>query len=69
MLVCCGRTGRFRLTGDLHIIAAGVDVEGETRVTLCRCGQSKHKPFCDNSHKDIHFVAEERPPSGRETSD
>ncbi|MBC6956326.1 MAG: CDGSH iron-sulfur domain-containing protein [Anaerolineae bacterium] len=53
--------GPIQLTGDLHIIAAGVDVEGETRVTLCRCGQSKHKPFCDNSHKDIHFVAEERP--------
>lgn len=26
-----------------------------TRATLCRCGASKNKPYCDNSHKDIPF--------------
>jgi CDGSH-type Zn-finger protein len=29
-------------------------VEG-TRLTLCRCGQSHNKPFCDNSHLDAGF--------------
>lgn len=28
-------------------------------VALCRCGRSKRRPFCDGSHKDCNFIAEE----------
>jgi CDGSH-type Zn-finger protein len=27
------------------------------RATLCRCGDSEHKPFCDNTHIKTAFRA------------
>jgi len=51
--------GPIQFTGDLEIRSKGVEIEQETRATLCRCGESKNKPFCDNSHNDIDFVPED----------
>jgi CDGSH-type Zn-finger protein/uncharacterized Fe-S cluster protein YjdI len=31
------------------------------RATLCRCGASKNKPFCDNSHHEVEFAASGEP--------
>ena len=31
------------------------------RATLCRCGKSKNKPFCDNTHREIEFDATGEP--------
>lgn len=33
----------------------GTTVLEDTRVALCRCGESRNKPFCDNSHENSGF--------------
>lgn len=34
----------------------GAPFEKRNRVTLCRCGKSQNKPFCDGTHIDIGFT-------------
>lgn len=34
------------------------------RGTLCRCGASKNKPFCDGSHAEVALLATGAPPKG-----
>ncbi|RYZ14822.1 MAG: CDGSH iron-sulfur domain-containing protein, partial [Alphaproteobacteria bacterium] len=37
------------------------------RATLCRCGASKNKPYCDGSHHDAGFAASGEPPTATNT--
>jgi CDGSH-type Zn-finger protein len=54
--------GPYKVTGPVTI----VDAEGnrfslpDGAIALCRCGQSRTKPFCDASHKGAGFDACER---------
>jgi len=49
--------GPLYVKGDLGIEGAPADAPGLAfRAALCRCGQSKNKPFCDNSHIKAGFV-------------
>ena len=50
--------GPYSVTGRVSIVRSdGVPLEVRNRVTLCRCGASKNKPFCDGSHHEIGFKA------------
>lgn len=52
--------GSLKVEGDFEIVDAhgnAYGLQGRTLVSLCRCGQSKNKPFCDSSHKG-HFEHE-----------
>jgi CDGSH-type Zn-finger protein len=50
--------GAVWLRGGIAVVAAdGFEYERRNRVTLCRCGASKNKPFCDGSHASIKFQA------------
>ncbi len=46
-----GTEGPLWVKGGIPIESAdGFEYETRNRVTLCRCGRSKRKPFCDGSH-------------------
>ena len=52
--------GSVRIEGDFEIVDRNGDaygLEGRTVVSICRCGLSKNKPFCDGSHNG-HFEHE-----------
>ena len=53
------KNGSVRVTGTVDFVdAEGNVIETKTDFSLCRCGASKEKPFCDGSHRDAGFVAE-----------
>lgn len=51
--------GPYAFRGQLQIDGAASGF----RATLCRCGASKNKPFCDGSHTAAGFDASGEPPS------
>lgn len=49
--------GSVKLEGDFEIVdktGTAYDLGGREVVSICRCGRSANKPFCDGSHKG-HF--------------
>ena len=51
------RDGPLLVTGKVEVRHEDGSVETLPRATLCRCGESKHKPFCDNQHLAVGFRA------------
>jgi CDGSH-type Zn-finger protein len=50
--------GSLRVEGDFEIVdqeGRPFGLAGRARVSLCRCGQSGNKPFCDGTHKTCGF--------------
>ena len=56
MKITCRMNGPLHAEGQLTIENAQGEVifQGED-AWLCRCGNSKNKPFCDGSHKTTQF--------------
>jgi len=67
--VTCLNNGPIRIEGNFEILdptGAAFGLAGRTVISLCRCGHSANKPFCDGSHNRMGFndpvVARELPP-------
>jgi len=67
--ITCAPNGPLRVSGNFVIKdGQGRDfgLSGRTTISLCRCGQSQNKPFCDGSHARTGFQsvveARELPP-------
>lgn len=55
--------GSFLVEGPVRIVDAdGTEypIAAGKKVSLCRCGASLRKPFCDGTHSRIGFEAAER---------
>ncbi len=49
--------GSLKVTGDFEIVDKDgnvYDLAGRDVISLCRCGLSQNKPFCDGAHRN-HF--------------
>jgi CDGSH-type Zn-finger protein len=52
--ITVNNNGSLKVDGDFEIVDAQGNVyglQGRTVLSLCRCGHSANKPFCDGSHK------------------
>lgn len=66
--ITINNNGSAKIDGDFEIVdmnGNAYGLQGRTIVSICRCGMSANKPFCDGSHKG-HFeheaIAFELPP-------
>ncbi len=53
--------GPIRVQGEIELLDANgkpYDLGGRTVISLCRCGLSSNKPFCDGTHKKEGFKHE-----------
>ena len=66
--VIINSNGSVKLEGDFEIVdgsSSAYGLQGRTVISLCRCGHSANKPFCDGSHKgnfEHEAVAFQLPP-------
>jgi CDGSH-type Zn-finger protein len=56
--ITINNNGSIRIEGDVELVDAtgkAFGLGGRTTFSLCRCGLSSKKPFCDGAHKSGGF--------------
>jgi CDGSH-type Zn-finger protein/uncharacterized Fe-S cluster protein YjdI len=57
-MVTVSKDGPYLITGGIDLIGDNIQwAEGASKehYTLCRCGASNYKPFCDGMHRTVNF--------------
>lgn len=68
LVIRCRENGPYviKLVGAVkvtdHLGGEFVIPAGKDTIALCRCGQSKRRPFCDGTHRESNFQAAEIAP-------
>lgn len=60
-VITINRNGSIRVSGKFVIKDSNgevFDLSGRETISLCRCGHSNNKPFCDGAHKTTGFGSE-----------
>jgi len=47
--------GPMKMTGNITLISEDGSVTHSNSLSVCRCGASKTKPFCDDQHLEVEF--------------
>lgn len=56
--VCPTENGPYHVRGGVRILLSdGTELETGEETWLCRCGNSRTKPFCDGSHRQAGFAS------------
>jgi len=70
--ITVSKNGPLRVEGDFELLDSEgkpYGLGGRTAISLCRCGFSANKPFCDGSHARQGFVSQvaalEMPPANQ----
>lgn len=62
-MVTVAKNGPYNVTGGVELVdddAAWAEGASKEHYTLCRCGASNNKPFCDETHLKIKFRDDRR---------
>jgi CDGSH-type Zn-finger protein len=56
--ITVSHNGPLRVEGEFEVLdpsGKAFGLAGRTAISLCRCGHSANKPFCDGSHRRVEF--------------
>lgn len=58
----CRKDGPLIVTGPIQLTDADgneYDISSKENIALCRCGATSKRPFCDGSHRESGFEADD----------